>query len=105
MLKKMIIAKLVHNLLAVLVLLTIGVAGVATQENIIADRPPVAGSPAQVLADCQPVAEGQFPTGAVLRKTDGTTVKVTRPALVSKAFDTALGERTWNGVTNISLCG
>lgn len=97
------VANLTHNLLATLVLIAIGVAGVATQETVFADRPDVAGSSAQ-LFNCDPVPAGEFPSAAVVRKVNGATTLVTRPALVSRAFDVAVGERSWAGVSGIELC-
>ncbi|MEO5664032.1 MAG: hypothetical protein ABIR39_12180 [Nocardioides sp.] len=95
--------KLVHNVMAVAVLATVGVAGVATQEVVYAERPEVAGSSAQDF-DCEPLPAGEFPSSAVVRRVNGPTVQVTRPVLVSKAFDVAVGERSWVGVSGIELC-
>jgi hypothetical protein len=97
------VVALVHNFMAVAIVMAVGVAGVATQDHTYQPRPDVEGSSAADF-DCQPVADGQFPTAAVIRKVGGATVKVTRPAQVSKAFDVALGERTWAGVNGIELC-
>lgn len=96
----------VHLTLVTLTIISVGVISNATAsyEYQPDTRPVVPDSPAAVLADCLPVVDGTFPTAAVIRKADGTTVKVTAPAKVSKAFDTALGERTWAGVSAITLC-
>lgn len=105
-LRQRIATKVAHNLLAVLALIAVGVISEATAsyEYQPDTRPVVPNSPAAVLADCHPVPEGAFPTAAVIRKTDGSAVMVTAPAKVSKAFDTALGERTWAGVSAVTLC-
>lgn len=93
----------VHNLLVVAALIAIGVAGAATQDHTYTPRPEVNGSSAQDF-ECDPLPAGEFPAAAVIRRVNGATVKVTRPALVSKAFDVAIGERAWAGVSGIELC-
>jgi len=57
--------KLVHNLLAALVLVALGVGGVATQTTVYAERPEVSDSPAALLAehDCW---TGEAPADVVI---------------------------------------
>lgn len=93
-LRTRIATKLTHNLLATLTLIAIGMAGVATQETVYAERPAVTNSPAALIAanDCW---TGEAPSdmagvvpGHVVVSVDGVA-RIGGERMVGKALEQA----------------
>lgn len=70
------------------------------------DREPAKGTYAYVLENnvCKDTVEGEFPTGAIVRKIGGGFFYTDNPTKVGKALDAALGGKDWHGYEPRHFC-
>lgn len=66
--------------------------------------PPVAGSPALVMQDCEAPQDGLFPTGVVVQKVGGGTSMVRNQSKVDLRLEQALNKTLPKSLRVLSFC-